>query len=275
MMKETPILALPKPEYSSIAAKLPEPEVSMEQQQQPAEVLPAHGVHETLVVSIEEEKVECKTDTEGFTPVQSKKTRKSSSNSFTKPTNQTISDDWMIDDVGAIESSDDEECIKKKETPMLALPKPEYSSIAAKLPEPEVSMEQLQQPAEVLPVHGVHQTLVVSNEEEKVECKTDAEGFTHVLSKKIRERSSNSCTKPTKPTISDDWMIDNVGAIESSDDEQSIKIKERPVLALPKPEYSSIAANLPEPEVSMEQQQQPTEVLLAHGVHETLVVSIE
>merc|ERR1712212_455615 len=170
----------------------------------------------TLVVSIEEERVESKTDAEGFTPIPSKKTRKSSSNSFTEPTKALISDDWMIDDVGAIESSDDEECIKKKENPMLALPKPEYSSIAAKVPEPEVSMEQQQQPTEVLPVHGVHETLVVSIEEEKVECKTDAEGFTPVPSKKTRKSSSNSFTEPTNPTISDDWMIDDVGAIESS-----------------------------------------------------------
>merc|ERR1712042_389352 len=227
------------------------------------------GVHETLVVSIEEEKVECKTDAEGFTPVPSKKTRKSSSNSFTEPTKPTISDDWMIDDVGAIESSDDEESIKKKEIPILALPKPEYSSIAAKLPEPEVSMEQQQQPAEVLPAHGVHETLVVSIEEEKVECKTDAEGFTHVSSKKTRKSSSNSFTEPT---ISDDWMIDDVEAIESSDEEECIKKKESFLVNLTKPEYSSIAAKSLEPEVSMEQQQQPTEVLPVHGVHETLVV---
>merc|ERR1711962_160533 len=237
--KETPMLALPKPEYSSIAAKLPEPEVSIEQQQQPDEVLPAHGVHETLVVSIEEEKVDCKTDAEGFTPVSSKKTRKSSSNSFTEPTKPTISDDWMIDDVGAIESSDDEECIKKKETPMLALPKPEYSSIAAKLPEPEVSMEQQQQTDEVLPAHGVHETLVVSIEEKKVECRTDVEGFTPISSKKTRKSSINSFIEPTKPAISDDWMIDDVGAIESSDDEEFIKMEETPMLALTKPEYSS------------------------------------
>merc|ERR1711962_849968 len=157
-----------------------------------------------------------------------------------------------MDDVGGIESSDDEECIKKKETPLLALPKPEYSSIAAKLPEPEVSMEQQQQPDEVLPAHGVHETLVVSIEQKKVECRTDAEGFTPVSSKKTRKSSSNSFTEPTKPTISDDWMIDDVGAIESSDDEECIKKKETPMLALPKPEYSSIAAKLPELEVSIE-----------------------
>merc|ERR1719312_2286081 len=93
-----------------MAAKVPESVILDEQQKQPTETIPAQGAHETLVVSIEEkDKVEDIIDSEGFTPLVTRRSRKSSRNSFTETSKQEIMYDWMIDDVGTIESSDEEE----------------------------------------------------------------------------------------------------------------------------------------------------------------------
>merc|ERR1711915_558652 len=91
----------------------------------------------------------------GFTPVVTRRSRKSSRNSFTEPTKSEIMYDWMIDDVGTIESSDEEETVvppkldscsvdlKVSDSELVKnvtkqvnnLPKPKYASIAAKVPE--------------------------------------------------------------------------------------------------------------------------------------------
>merc|ERR1711973_231783 len=77
----------------------------------------------------------------------------------------TISEDWMIDDVGTIESTDEEDC--------------------------EVKVD-------------------IS----KTEKKEDAKTTEHIT-------TTEPASVATKPTISEDWMIDDVGTIESSDEEES------------------------------------------------------
>merc|ERR1711972_1029871 len=142
----------------------------------------------------------------------------------------------MIDDVGTIESSEDEESDVK-----LALPMPTYSAIAAKEAIPDVMEEDQKEAEQVIPVSGPHQTLIVCDDDNMVPEEVDEEGFKAVMSKS-QKRSRNSSrisvsdssgvskhvesnlseTKvPVKSEISEDWMID-VGTIDSSDDEEEL-----------------------------------------------------
>merc|ERR1711915_92061 len=133
-------LALPRPSYSSIASKEVNKPANDEEQNPAESVIDVPEQHKTLIVGDEYEIIEQEVDEEGFTPVLSKsgrRSRKSSRlslsdkneskqavnildsksvdsnrNEMLKETNQSklsISDDWMIDDVGTIETSHDEE----------------------------------------------------------------------------------------------------------------------------------------------------------------------
>ena len=147
-----------------------------------------------------------------------------------------IGEEWMIDDVGTIESSDEEE---KEAQKLLALPMPKYSDIAAK-EQINIMPTENQKAAEiVIAAPGPHITLVVADEEnlQHICEEIDAEGFVSVVSKqekRNRKRSQSSLSEnvdrghqnielQTKPTIGEEWMIDDVGTIESSDDEEMVK----------------------------------------------------
>ena len=199
---------------------------------------------------------------------------------------QEISDDWMIDDVGIIESSDEEEVDAEsnisliqgkliKSNPitktksaneqnevMLALPQPTYSSIAAKEVSSNTLQEEQKKPDSVISIPGPHVTLIVDADEHlkgknndehlKVGTCVDEEGYEQVFTKKekiIMKISTNSLSEPgasnkdekkntevknerktyeteqqehSRTEISKDWMIDDVGCIESSDEEEII-----------------------------------------------------
>merc|ERR1719239_338789 len=142
-----------------------------------------------------------------------------------------IGEEWMIDDVGTMDSSDDDLEEEKLHRP-LALPMPSYSDIASK-EKTYLSQDENQQPAaSVIAAQGPHLTLVVADEKEKQQSdvEVDSDGFKSVISKqekRIRKKSHNSFSEkldqgPPKPVIGMEWMIDDVGTIESSDDEEVI-----------------------------------------------------
>merc|ERR1711962_1536862 len=148
------------------------------------------------------------------------------------PVKSEISEDLMIDDVGTIESSEDEESDTQ-----LALPMPTYSAIASKEAIPDVMEEDQKEAEQVIPVSGPHQTLIVCDDDKIVPEDVDEEGFKAVLNKS-QKRSRNSSrisvsdssgaskhvesSLPVKSEMCEDWMIDDVGTIESSDDEDEM-----------------------------------------------------
>merc|ERR1740128_1481303 len=133
----------------------------------------------------------------------------------------------MIEDVGTMESSDEEEERAKKP---LALPMPSYSEIASKVKTYISKDEQQQAAASVIAAPGPHVTLVVAEEEEnqQINDEVDDNGFKSVISKqdkRLRKKSQNSFSENldqnlTNPVIGEEWMIDDVGTMESSDDEE-------------------------------------------------------
>ncbi|XP_023348442.1 uncharacterized protein LOC111717154 isoform X2 [Eurytemora carolleeae] len=183
---------------------------------------------------------------------------------------QEISDDWMVDDVGIIESSDIEgddaesnvslnqgkltsitetQSLIEPNEVMLALPQPTYSSITAKEVLSNTLQEEQKKPDAVISIPGPHVTLIVAADEHlKVATCVDEEGYEQVFTKKkkiMNKISTNSLSEPdekkntevkdetktyeteqqkhySRTEISEDWMIDDVGCIESSDEEEII-----------------------------------------------------
>ena len=347
------MLALPQPTYSSITAKEVSLNTLQEEQKKPDAVISIPGSHVTLIVAVDEHsKGKNNVDEDGYQPVITKKvrqTKKSIENNFSVSTDESfnttenmqkceaitqkdssfkpeqpgneISDSWMIDDVGTIESSDEEEenikprikamdqqskteinkdlknCKKYKcqeisndwmiddvgiiessdiegddaesnvslnqnkltsitETQslmeqnevMLALPQPTYSSITAKEVSSNTWQEEQKKPDAVISIPGPHVTLIVAADEHlKVATCVDEEGYEQVFTKKnkiMNKISTNSLSEPdekkntevkdetktyeteqqehSRTEISEDWMIDDVGCIESSDEEEII-----------------------------------------------------
>jgi len=345
------MLDLSPPTYSSITAKEVSLNTLQEEQKKPDAVISVPGPHVTLIVAVDEHlKGKNHVDEDGYQPVITKKkerqTRKSSENSFSvstdesfnttenmqkseeitqkdsgfkseqpgneisdswmiddvgtiessdeeeeniKPTikamdqqlmteinkdlkncknykSQEISDDWMVDDVGIIESSDEEgndaesnvslnqgkltsitetQSLIEPNEVMLALPQPTYSSITAKEVLSNTLQEEQKKPDAVISIPGPHVTLIVAADEHlKVATCVDEEGFEQVFTKK-KKIMNNSLSEPdekkntevkdetktyeteqqehySRTEISEDWMIDDVGCIESSDEEEII-----------------------------------------------------
>merc|ERR1711915_1020805 len=115
----------------------------------------------------------------------------------------SISEDWMIDDVGTIESSD-EESDRRHVT---------SEDIAVKMNETKV-VKEVSQPTSNKP--SISEDWMIddvgtmeSSDDEEIPTNTDFE-FKDV-------KSINELDKETKkPSISEDWMKDDVGTIESS-----------------------------------------------------------
>merc|ERR1711973_313716 len=85
-------------------------------------------------------------------------------------------------------------------------------------------------------------TMDTSDEEDDKEVQQKKSEQDQTLSSGKVELKQTNVEQESKPTISDDWMIDDVGTIESTDDESEMPSKP---LSIKQPSYSDIASKEP------------------------------
>merc|ERR1711973_365281 len=79
-------------------------------------------------------------------------------------------------------------------------------------------------------------------------------------------------SKKEDVTISDDWMIEDVGTIESTDDESKNDDAQNKPLSLAQPLYSDIASKEAVSIIENEKQKTPDPIITIKGSHETLII---
>merc|ERR1711915_173933 len=238
-------LALPRPSYSSIASKEVTKPANDEEQNPAESVISVPEQHKTLIVGDEQKILEQEVDEERFIPVLSKSGRRSGKSSRLSLSDKneskemgdieelksvqdsnreeiikevyqskpSIREDWMIDDVGTIESSD-EESEKKDFTNEKVVAMVDETKVVK-----EVSHQTSSKPS-------ISEDWMI-DDVGTIESSDEESDRSHVTSEDIAVKMDETkvvkeVSQPTsnKPSISEDWMIDDVGTMESSDDEE-------------------------------------------------------
>ena len=91
---------------------------------------------------------------------------------------------WADDDVGTMDSSEDEGDVAKPENKPLALTAPKYSEIASKLPKLTEKTEMQKEPQKVISIDSHHKPIIVTEEPEKKIPVEDGDGFIPARSRK-------------------------------------------------------------------------------------------
>ena len=171
------------------------------------------------------------------------------------------SQDWMIDDVGAIEDSEDESEATKQN---------ERAEIKTALEEVKIEEKKGLEYSQDWMIDDVG-AIEDSDDEEVADNKNN--------------KLNKSEEKKQGVTYSEYWMMDDVGTIESSDEEwaketsinkkeEIDKIKDSNPLALPAPKYSDIASKLPKVKAT-EEEQKPASEVIAVGSHYKPIIYTE